>query len=766
MSLFDWIIVILPLTFVFGAAIYSGKFSRSAVDFLAAGRLAGRYVISVGNLTAALSVITLVAGTEANYQTGFGIAFWNTVTVPVSIILGLTGFCSYRWRETRCLSKGQFIELRYGSKFFRIVTAVVSTLSEMITNAIGPAIAANFFIYYLGLPHRIMIFGIGLPCYGILVALCLFLATVLIWPSGRISLLITDCFQGLISYPIFVVVVGFILLHFSYDIDLAPVLWDRVPGESFMDPYDVQGLRDFNVFALVITLFSSIINRASWIGNDTTSCARTPHEQKMSGILGSWRNGFAYTMIFLIAVIVVVFMNSEAFASRNPRNPFSMNSNEIRKQLAVRVLDEAVEDPVLKQKVISKVREIPDIIHKNDGSAKLSQKKNLDTRYLEEIKKTLGDTPEGRMMFQRTQALYRQQMMPVVLRNIFPVGILGLFCLLMIMLLISTDDSRIFNAAGCIVQDMVLPFFKGHVSSKLHLRLLRLTTLAVAVFFFIVAIFFSQMDYINMFVTIMCALWLGGAGPIMVGGLYTRFGNLTGAWCAIVFGSGTSLLGLFFQRNWTATIYPWLEQMEWVEPVSRFLETVSSPLNPWVVWKMDPFRFPINSYEILGISMVLSISSYVIGSLLTYKPYNLDKLLHRGAYQDEESEKMVPVKLNWKNIWGKLIGITSEYTRGDRIIAWSVFLYAIVYRFVIGFLAIVVWNIFDPWTRKWWDWNFYITQLLIPGIIGIISTVWFLIGGIMDAKRLFHDLQNYKENPLDNGQVESEKPIGPGQEKA
>ena len=749
----DWLIVVLPLLFIIGAAIYSGKYTRSVVDFLAAGRVAGRYVISVGDLTAALSVITLVAGSEASYQTGFGVSFWQTISVPVSIVLGLTGFCTYRWRETRCLSKGQFIELRYGSKFFRIVTAFVSTISEMITNAIGPAIAANFFIYYMGLPHRIMIFGVSLPCYGILVALCLCLATILIWPAGRISLLITDCFQGLISYPIFVAVVGFILLRFSYDVDLAPVLWDRVPGESFMDPYDVKNLRDFNIFALIVTLVSSTINRASWIGNDTTNSARTPHEQKMAGILGSWRNGFAYMMITLIAIIVVVFMNSETFSSQNPRNSFKTNSNVIRKQLAERVIDEVVEEPVLRQQVIRKVQAIPDIVHKNDGSAKLSQKENLDTKYLSVVKKELGDSPEGRMMFQKCRTLFQQMMMPTVLKNIFPVGILGLFCLLMVMLLISTDDSRIFNAAGCIVQDMILPFFKGHISVKQHLLLLRLTTLGVAIFFFVVAIFFSQMDYINMFTTIMCALWLGGAGPIMVGGLYTRFGNLTGAWCAIIFGSGTSLLGLIFQRNWTATIYPWLEKMELVAPLDKFLVTVSSPLNPWVVWKMDPFKFPINSFEILGISLFLSISTYIIGSFLTYKPYDLDKLLHRGIYADDNSEKMVPEKINWKNIWGKLIGITSEYTKGDKIIAWSVFVYAIIYQVVIGFLAIIVWNFFDPWPQKWWDWRFFIAMLLIPGIIGIISTVWFLIGGIMDARRLFHDLEQLKEDPFDNGQI-------------
>ena len=236
MSWIDWIIVIIPLCFVIGMAVYSRKYARSVADFLAAGRVAGRYVLSVGDLAAALSVITLVAGTEQNYQTGFAVGFWAAMTAPVGIFMALTGFCMYRWRETRCLSLGQFLELRYGSKFFRIFCASLRTFAEMVTNAIGPAVAANFFIYYLGLPHRIMICGINLPCYVIIVSLCLFLALVIIWPGGRISLLVTDCFQGLLCYPIFVIIVGYIILNFSWSGDIAPVMWNRVPGQSFMNP--------------------------------------------------------------------------------------------------------------------------------------------------------------------------------------------------------------------------------------------------------------------------------------------------------------------------------------------------------------------------------------------------------------------------------------------------------------------------------------------------------------------------------------------------
>ena len=757
MSWIDWLIVIVPITLVVGLAWYAKRYARGVVDYLAAGRLAGRYVICVGDVVAGLSVITLVAGVERNYQTGYGVGFWNLILAPVGIVLALTGFCNYRWRQTRCLSKGQFIELRYGSKSFRIITAAISSIAEAVTNAIGPAIAANFFIYYLDLPRWIHIFGFSVPTYGVLVTICLVLALLIIWPAGRVSLLITDCCQGLLSYPIFVLIVGFIFLNFSWGMDIAPVMADRASGQSFIDPYDISQLRDFNLFALVVSLTSTIMNRASWIGNDTSNTGRTPHEQKMAGILGSWRNGMAYVMILVVAVMIISFMNSANFSGANTR--FKTNNNEIRKVLSVKVMEQVVDDPVRRSEINAKVKELPYKSHVVGVDKPLAQydtlnratQSNLDAPYFDLVRQELGDTPQGRAQFQEYRTLYQQMIMPTVLHEIFPVGLTGIFCLLMVMMLISTDDSRIFNAAGCIFQDIILPFCKEHLAPKRHISLLRITTLGVTLFFFVVSIFFRQMDYINMFTTIMCAFWTGGAGPIMIFGLYTRFGNLTGAWCSLIFGSGTSLLGLCLQRNWAETVYPWIERHGWVGSVDAALRTLSGPFEPYIVWRMDAVKFPINSYEIYFISMMLAIGTYILGSYLTYKPFDLDKLLHRGKYSD--SPELKPEPWSVRTIFSKLICITPEYSTGDKVIAWSVFLYTFVYQILISFVLVTVWNAFTHWPKEWWNTYFLITSLIVPVIIGLISTVWFFWGGLVDGRRLFKDLAKRKEDPLDNGQV-------------
>ena len=68
MSWIDWCIVVIPLTILLFVAFYSKKYVKSVVDFLAAGRVAGRYLLSVGDFMSTLSVITLIAGIEMYFQ--------------------------------------------------------------------------------------------------------------------------------------------------------------------------------------------------------------------------------------------------------------------------------------------------------------------------------------------------------------------------------------------------------------------------------------------------------------------------------------------------------------------------------------------------------------------------------------------------------------------------------------------------------------------------------------------------------------------------
>ena len=764
MTWLSWMIVILPVLGVLFAAFYSKRYVKDVADYLACGRVAGRYVISVGDMAAGLSVISLVAACEANYQVGIAYHFWGAINTPISVLLALSGYCVYRFRQTRCLSIGQFLELRY-SRSFRMVAASIRTIAEMITNAIGPAVAVRFFIYFLGIPHHFTILGMELPTYGIMVAVLLIIATAIIWPAGRISLLVTDSIQGMMSYPIFVIFVVFVLSNISWFNDVAPVMLDRAAGESFLNPKDIHNLRDFNMFAIFAGIVSNILNRAAWIGNDTSGSARNPHEQKMASILGTWRNGFSYTMMSLIGLFLITYMLSNRYASE---------ARDVRVRLSDKVAAEVVARPEIRAKIAEKVAAIPVASHVIGQDPPYSQKNNPDTPYLDAVLTTLrAEMPNNddsaaaakgenvakhenpNFVFQKFRSLYNQMMMPTLLGGLFSPLLMGLFTLLMVMLLISTDDSRIFNASSTIIQDIVVPIRRKEMSVFEHLTWLKGCTLGVTILFFVISLFFAQLDFINMFTTMMCALWLGASGPIMLGGLYTRFGTTFGAWCSLAFGSGTAFIGLLLQRNWADHVYPWIEGHGYVGVVGNAFVAVSKPFNPWIVWEMNPIKFPVNSIEISFIAMMLGIVGYLLGSLITYRePFNLDRLLHRGKYHPDGEQPVVVEKLSVGSfIYRRMIGITPEYTRGDRLIAWSVFLWSIVYGFGIMFCGVLIWNKFSPWPVQRWGVYYYITTIVASLLVGCVSTVWFMWGGFRDMVAMFRDLAARVANPLDDGRV-------------
>jgi len=440
MGLIDWLIVIIPVVFVLGIGLYSRRYIRSVADFLAAGRVCGRYVISVGDIANALSIIGLVAFVEVHYKTGFALTFWQYLVMPLGIAMGLLGYCTYRFRETKAMSLGQFLEMRY-NRPFRIFASALRSLSEMLANMIMPAIAARFFIYFLDLPTIIQFYGMEIPTFMLIMIICLTLAISIICMGGTLALVITDAVQGMLCFPLIIVFVIFILYTFSWSNEIVPVMMDRVQGESFINPYDLSNLRDFNLFLVVVVVFTSILHRASWIGSGTSSAAKSPHEQKMAGLLGTWRGAVTSIFYVLIAVTIITLMNHRNWAPQ---------AKSVRDDISARVSRELVPDDAKRKIFNARINSVPAQFHQIGVDKPLSQDANLDTPLLKTAHETLKEfegESEGNAKFQQFRTLFHQMMLGTSMRKMLPTGLVGLFCLLMVLAMISTDDSRIYSAS-------------------------------------------------------------------------------------------------------------------------------------------------------------------------------------------------------------------------------------------------------------------------------------------------------------------------------
>ena len=308
-----------------------------------------------------------------------------------------------------------------------------------------------------------------------------------------------------------------------------------------------------------------------------------------------------------------------------------------------------------------------------------------------------------------------QMTTPLVLGKFLPVGLLGAFSATMAFAFLTTNDTFLLSWGSILIQDVIMPLRKKPLSNEQHMRWLRYSILAVAVFAFLWSTFLQFNEHIIMYWTITSAIFLGGSGSAIIGGLYWKRGTTTAAYSAMIVGSALAVGGF----------------------VAR---TVNS-------------NFPIQGQWIYGISIFASVSTYILVSLIGAKTnFNMDKMLHRGKYVVKEDIVQAAKKLAR---WKKLFGITSAFTKAD------IFIYFLALGYTLGiFIACLSFGIWYKLSRingvavnntNWaffWKWYLYISLGM-----AVVFTVWLLIGGIIDLRNLFISLGKARRSELDDGRV-------------
>ncbi|WP_093284214.1 sodium:proline symporter [Verrucomicrobium sp. GAS474] len=308
-----------------------------------------------------------------------------------------------------------------------------------------------------------------------------------------------------------------------------------------------------------------------------------------------------------------------------------------------------------------------------------------------------------------------QMTVPIAVSHLLPFGVKGVLCAVLLMGVFGGDATHLHSWGGIFVQDVLVPLRKKPFGPRQHLFALRCSIAGVALFAFLFGAFYRQIDYIIMWWAVTTAIYVGGVGAAIIGGLYWKKGTPEGAWVALLAGSTLSVLGI-----------------------------VARQLNP---------RFPLNGIEIsLGVTGI-AIFLYVTVSLLTHREdFNMDRLLHRGAYAKPADPALVPVPVPGKKPWlGRLIGIDETFSKGDKWIAGLLFGWGLMLAGI--FLAGTTWNYLAPWPVAAWASFWHVVGIGLPVFLTCVTGIWFTWGGIRGIRRFFFRLHGERANHLDDGTV-------------
>ena len=686
LTLIDWAIVLVVFSGMVISVNTTKGLMKSVTDFLSAGRAAGRYLLSISGGIAGLGAISTVMFLEMGYVAGFSLSWWGLSQGIIILFLTMSGWVIYRFRSTRCLTLSQFFEKRYSRKF-RIFTGIVAFVAGIINFGIFPAVGAQFFIQFCGFPD----YAFGLPVYPIVMILLLSIALYFVYFGGQIAVIIADFFQGI--FAMFVLFIVVIYLFFTVSWEQVSEALENTPIQLAQE--EIEKLNVDESFLILEDLDQE--NRINEIEEKYANSSRiNPFKTSHVEDFNLW--------YFMIGIIGIMY-GSLSWQGQQGYSSSATSAHEAKMGSVLggfRGFSQGLFF-LLVPVIIYVFMNHPDY-------------------------QSIADSVTQTLSKLETDTLRSQMRGPVVLSEILPVGLLGAFAALMLCAFVSTHDTYLHSWATILVQDVIMPFRKKPFDKETHLKVLRLSIFGVAVFIFLFSLLFQQNQKIALFFAITAAIFAGGSGAVIIGGLYWKKGTTSAAWTAMIVGAFISVGGVLVKQV----------SIEWLADLTAFTQLKTSLM----------YVRNINGQEYWGISMGASALSYIVVSLVTNtKPFNMDKLLHRGAYAPDDEK--VTVKTNTGLGW-KIFLISDEFTKSDKLIyilnyfwtgAWTLV-------FIIG----TIYNLNNDVSDYAWMsyWKYYI---FIHIVVSMITMVWFSIGGFKDLKAMMLRLKTAERDHQDDGWV-------------
>tara|TARA_Y100001970_G_scaffold294222_1_gene448755 strand:+ start:921 stop:2993 length:2073 start_codon:yes stop_codon:yes gene_type:complete len=683
----DWAIVISVLCGMFYSISLTKGLMKSVSDFLSAGRSGGRYILSISSGVAGVGAISIVMFLEMGYVSGFALSWWGLSQGIVLLLIQVSGWVKYRFRSTRCLTLAQFFEKRY-SRNFRIFTGIIAFTAGIINFGIFPAVGSRFFITYCGIPDNIL----GISSYPLVMIFLLGISLYFVFKGGQIAVIIADFFQGLFVTAIFIAILSFFFFTVS---------WEQI-SESLRDTPAMLAEKE------MVDLKTDKSFRALSTSEQKKELEKIEEKYENSSRINPFKTGhvedfnFWYYLIGTIGLLYgwMGWQGSQAY------NSSAKSAHEAKMG-----------------EVLANFRMMP------QGTFMLFIPVVIYVFMNHPDFKAISDSVNLSLDKISTDTLKTQLRAPLVLAEVLPIGLFGAFAALMLAAFVSTHDTYLHSWGSILVQDVIMPFRKEPFDKDTHLKVLRLSIFGVAIFIFLFSLLFQQNQKIALFFAITAAIFAGGSGAVIIGGLYWKRGTTAAAWTAMITGAIIAIVGIVVKEV----------SLDWLNDKSTVAFFKSS-----ILYLRD-----INGQEYWGIGMASSSLSYIFVSLIGEKTeHNMDKLLNRGKY--EIKGEITVINKEPERGW-KVLGMGKEFTRNDKLIFLINYIWTGIWTliFIIG----TIYNLYNPVSDEAWM-NFWKSYMFIFIIVSGMTIIWFAIGGFNDLKIMMSKLRSEERDHADDGWVQ------------
>lgn len=519
MANFDWTIdggiVGVYLLVTMAAGIMVRKYVGRVEDFLVAGREMNVY-LGIASLAATeFGIVTAMYVAQAGYTKGFSGAIPGIAQAVVMLLVGLTGFCVAKLRDSGAMTLPELFQDRYGEQV-RWLAGVVIVLGGLLNMGAFLRLGGEFLVVCCGfqLSHLVWMMTAMLVVVAIYTIM-----------GGMLSVLVTDFLQFVVMS------VGLLAVSFLI---LARIGMDEVVGavREHVGPGGLNPVAD-PVSGIITIVYQLIFQLAVVLTWQTVIARFLAAKDSRTGLKVYRGTAFFFVCRFVIpafwGMAALWFLHQPG----NAPHMQDLRRSEIAayEQSAGMALTAAQKDA---------------LVTDAEGLAQVLTAKPAADRTPEEVA-TLeaADVVNDRVS---------RHAMPKFLGVFLPVGLMGLLIAAMLAADMSTDSSYMLTWSSVIYNDILAPFRRRHPWSESRgLLVNRMIVACIGVFLFFFGLYFELPGSVLGYLWKTGEIYMTSMIVLLIGCVYWPRANDWGANGAIVMGAAIPILTMILQIGFPET---------------------------------------------------------------------------------------------------------------------------------------------------------------------------------------------------------------------